>query len=100
MTREHNFSNLTQTSRGIFARNLHDRVARNRSIGMRKVQNKPLIDTRNSTMRLIDIRLKRFGVPVIPPRHSRMIVQPLLDDHPLTIARYDEVVQVQLKAIL
>src|SRR5947199_10495695 len=54
----------------------------------------------DSCVRFIDEVIETFGMPVIPPRLAGVPVHALLDNGPMTVSRYDEAVQIEIKAVL
>ena len=65
-----------------------------------KIDNFALALSVDSRVRLIDKVIETFRKPVVTSRLAGVPVHTLLDNGPMTVSRYEEAVQVQVKPIL
>src|SRR4051794_5489106 len=97
--RDDEFARLQQGDLRMFTHNIEQSELRRFRLMVDQVQNGSLTFAGDSRVWLGDEISNACGVPVISPRQAGIVIQALLHNGPFALARDDERMKVNLKAI-
>src|SRR5687768_16022037 len=83
----------------LLPQDVQDRSLSGHCLAIDEVHDLPLRLTGNAAVRRLNKAFESRGMPVVTAGHSRLAVHALLNDDPLTVARHNEAVQIELKTV-